>query len=498
MDLVRELKEVRFELNLRGYDCEAVDAFLAKLRSDVAAVQQENDAAKETIASLENKVQDGDGSGSSETEGTLRRTLVLAQRLADETEADSKKAAAELIESATVEANDFRAAAEVEATSMREAGESELAQARNEAEMIREDSNMEAAKSRAEARQQASGILEEAERRGAERVVIIEQAAQEAATSMREPIRAEVNELEDVRGRLLTDISELETHLEDQRVRVRTAVEALRVGMSGSIEDLERVADDDELLATQPAPEHSGASGADVAVAPDVEIIDEVDAAVPAAPTVDDVEEAATAAAIPVTGEAIAAEMPEVAVEEELEIEDSVAEHTVAEDTVTEDTVEEAAGQIDNADVLPEPPVVLGEEAVVQEAESIEAPIVEVAAEAEAPAAEVGPNTEPIPVIATAEAEVDESELVDLGEEPSGMFGTEVGEDAAADDSDSSSSDVLILGGAAAGAAGVGAAVVAADEPVEVAESIEPAPEPGLGFVDRFAEAIDALPISHE
>lgn len=472
MDLVRELKEVRFELNLRGYDCEAVDAFLAKLRSDVAAVQQENDAAKETIAALENKVQDGDGSGSSETEGTLRRTLVLAQRLADETEADSKKAAAELIESATVEANDLRAAAEVEASSMREAGESELAQARNEAESIREDSNMEAAKSRAQARQQASGILEEAERRGAERVVIIEQAAQEAATSMREPIRAEVNELEDVRGRLLTDIGELETHLEHQRVRVRTAVEALRVGMSGSIEDLERVADDDELLATQPAPEHSGASGADVAVAPDVEIIDEVDAAVPAAPTVDDVEEAATAAAIPLTDEAVAAEMPEVAVEEQL---DTETESSVAESSVEESTVADAAEHVSAPDVE-----------------------AEVEAEAVVPSADVGPNTEPIPVIATADTEVDESELVDLAEEPSGMFGTEVGEDAAADDSDSSISDVLVLGGAAAGAAGVGAAVVAADEPAEVAEIVEPTPEPGLGFVDRFAEAIDALPISHE
>ena len=101
MDLVRELKEVRFELALRGYDCEAVDSFLARLRGEVAAVQSQIDEANERIETLSAQVSDGGGGGSSETEGTLRRTLVLAQRLADETEADAKLQASELINNAT-------------------------------------------------------------------------------------------------------------------------------------------------------------------------------------------------------------------------------------------------------------------------------------------------------------------------------------------------------------------------------------------------------------
>lgn len=467
MDLVRELKEVRFELNLRGYDCEAVDAFLAKLRSDVATVQQENDAATERISTLESQLQDG-GGGSSETEGTLRRTLVLAQRLADETEADSKKAAADLVDSASAEAKDIRAAAETEASSMREAGKDELAAARDEADQLREETNSEAAKSRAEARQQAAGILEEAEKRGAERVVVIEQAAQEAATTMREPIRTEVDELERVRGQLLSDINALETHLEDQRVRVRTAVEALRVGMSGSIEDLERVADDDELLATQPAPAHSGATGSDVAVAPDIDIIDEVDAAVPAAPTVDDVEEAANAAAVPVATVPIA-EVP--IADEELSVEDTAAVVDMPLE-VDEVVIEEVAVDESVSD------------AVVEES--------------------TGPNTEPIPVIATpAVTEPGEEELVDLAEEPSGIFGTEVGEAADADDA----GNVVVLGGAVAGAGAVGVgAVVAsseADETAtaepEIAESeAESDSSSDAGFIDRFSEAIDALPVASD
>ncbi len=503
MDLVRELKEVRFELNLRGYDCEAVDAFLAKLRSDVATVQQENDAATERIATLESQVQDG--GGSSETEGTLRRTLVLAQRLADETEAESKQAAAELIEGATTEANDLRAAAETEAASlrksaeadaasMREEGEAALAQARAESEAQREETNKEAAKSRAESRQLAAGMLEEAERRGAERVVVIEQAAQEAATSMREPIRAEVDELERVRAQLLTDISALETHLEAQRVRVRTAVEALRVGMSGSIEDLERVADDDELLATQPAPEHSGATGADVAVADDVEIIDTVDAAVGDAPTVDEIEDVAVASVAEITDDELAAEMAPV-VEEASDVDVAVDEVAVEEVVVDEVVVEEVAvEEIVAADVASDEPMVVED---------------------------LGPQTEPIPVIDVAsDADLDESELVDLGDEPSGMFGTDLGEDATTEDNAEDDASVLELGGVAAGAAGAGVAAAAisgedeaseplvvdpasdtgaseAEAPVEAAPVEVNAPA-GVSFVDRFSEAIDALPLTRE
>jgi len=486
MDLVRELKEVRFELSLRGYDCEAVDAFLAKLRSDVAAVQQESDAASSRIAELESQVQEGTGGASSETEGTLRRTLVLAQRLADETEIEAKQAAAELVDAATAEANDLRKSAEADATSMRESGESELSAARDEAASIRDVTSEEAAKARAESRQTVAGILEEAESRGAERVVVIEQAAQEQATAMREPIRAEVLELEDVRGRLLTDIAELEAHLEQQRVRVKTAVEALRVGMSGSIEDLERVADDDELLATQPAPEHSGASGTDVAAAPPVEIVDRVDGAVPDAPTVDGVEADAIAKLEPITDEAtsgddVIADEPSAdePVVDEPDTDESAGEEPVAIDA-TPTMVE-----VDPGPSTERIPIVETVDAVevdpVDAVGAVDAEVVDEAILVEADEVSQG--------IDVSEG-VDEAELIDFDTEPSGMFGTEVGEDAEA----STAPVAAAAAATAVGGAAIASSVVDGDDDSDSPDGTTPASGPG--FVDRFAESLDTLPVA--
>ncbi len=443
MDLVRELKEVRFELSLRGYDCEAVDAFLAKLRGDVSAVQREHDDAQARIAELEGMVQDG--GGSSETEGTLRRTLVLAQRLADETEAESKKAAADLIDSATAEAESLRTAATTESESMRQAAEAELAAARDEAEKTREATNEDAAKGRIEARQQAEAILAEAGKRSVERVAVIEQTAQEEAAKMRNPVREEIGELEGVRSQLLSDISALETHLEQQRVRVRTAVEALRVGMSGSIEDLERVAEDDALLATQPAPTHSGATADSVEQAPVIEIVDRVEAAAPAPPTVDEVEDAAIASvATPSIDDSVDAEA-EVVAEEAVVVE----EVTAALDEPLTDAADAAR------EVAAEETVI---EAAVDDTD------------------DGGPKTEPIPVVALlSDEELESSEVVVLDDEPSALFETDLGADA----------DVIAIDDQ-------GTTEPAAPQVEEIEEpEVETA-----NFVTRFAAALDELPIS--
>ena len=469
MDLVRELKEVRFELSLRGYDCEAVDAFLAKLRGDVSAVQSEHDGAQARIAELEGMVQDG--GGSSETEGTLRRTLVLAQRLADETEAESKKAAAELIDSATAEAESLRTAATTEAESMRQAAEVELRDARDEAEKTREATNEDAAKGRIEARQQAEAILAEAEKRSVERVAIIEQTAQEEAAKMRNPVREEIGELEGVRSQLLADISALETHLEQQRVRVRTAVEALRVGMSGSIEDLERVAEDDDLLATQTAPAHSGATGDAVEQAPDIEIVDRVEAAAPAPPTVDDVEDAAIASVVaPVDDEAEAIEIGaehaivEGSAADEVAVVDTSEAEIAPDDGAVDDSIAEEAEivtEIDSSEIADEDPI---PEAVVEEV------VIETVDDA-------GPKTQPIPVVALlSDDELDSSEVVVLDDEPSALFETDLGADA----------DVTAIDDQ-----------VVADPPAPVFEDIADEPEVETpDFVSRFAAALDELPIS--
>lgn len=496
MDLVRELKDVRFELNLRGYDCEAVDAFLAKLRSDIASVQRENDTATGRISDLEAQLAEGGGGASSETEGTLRRTLLLAQRLADETEAESKQVASELIDSATQEANGLRATAEADAAAMREAGETDLAEARHEAAATRDATSEEAGQAREEMRQQVERILTEAEDRGAERVVIIEQAAQESTAAMREPIRAEVAELEDVRRRLLIDIGELENHLESQRVRVRTAVEALRVGMSGSIEDLERIAEDDELLATHPAPEHSGASADDVPVAPMVEIVDDVSDSVPDPVTVDEVEHDALA------------KMEQVAVEpvgpstEPIPVIEAEGPAVVPVEDVVPEVVAPAEDVAPEMQAVEPAPEVAAPEGNVAAPQPIIAPVEVTPPTAAVPIEEPPTIEAPEPINVVAEADLADTDLVDLSEQPTGMFGTEVGEvvDAAPVDAAPIASAPVVGGAVVAGAGVAGAAAASAlsdDAPATEATQEAPA-EPQIAFVDRFAEALDALPISRQ
>ncbi len=481
MDLVRELKDVRFELSLRGYDCEAVDAFLAKMRADITNVQEENDAAAARIRELESAVQDG-GGASSETEGTLRRTLVLAQRLADETEAEAKKDAAEMHEAAVADAAQTRNAAENESRSMREEGKRELDNARDEAAGIRETVAEEAARLRAETRVESEKILAEAERRGMERVAELEQAAQVEAAAMREPIRTEVGELEVARAHVMADIAGLESHLEQQRVRVRTAVEALRVGMSGSIEDLERVADDDELLATQPAPSISGAGAAVVAVASDIEIVDRVAAQAPDAPTADEVEDSVRSA--PAAPEGDEAVEPVEAAASTTEAVTDAAEGVVGDDVVNTEVVDT---EVVDAEVVVEAPDADGEIIVD----------------------DLGPATEPIPVVdaaafddssfvddtAPAEAESvieevvveaaeDESELIELDDEPSALFGTDFSADA---DAVSVEEEYV--------------PVPAATEPVAALSDDDEAggdEASGPRFVERFAELLDAHPVAND
>ena len=335
MDLVRQLRDVRFEMAVRGYDCAAVDAFLAKFRADVTALEQSHADAVEQVKELEARPMHE----ASETEGTLRRTLVLAQRLADETEADAVAAAEEMRESADAEAKEIRRYAEAEAESKRQTAEAELNAARDESSSSRGTADREVALARAEAKATVKEMLAGGERTGMARVAELEEAGQLEMTSAREPIRAEIQELEEVRSALLVDIAKLEGHLDEQRVRVKTAVEALRVGMSGSIHDLERVASDEETFSIESAPPVGSMTAADVALAPDVAITDAtVEKAAPA-PTVEDVEARAEAV--------VAEEMALSAQDEDIALEDIALGDTALEDDALEDTELEMTEPID-------------------------------------------------------------------------------------------------------------------------------------------------------
>ncbi len=540
MDLVRQLRDVRFDMAMRGYDCVAVDTFLAKLRADVASAQENHAAAQARVAELEASLGTQDNS---DTEGTLRRTLLLAQRLADETEAEAKAVAAETVNAAGVEADQVRHDAEIEAAGMKRAAEEELTAAREEASGIRDTMNEQAARDRAATRITVDEMLLDAERTSRERVREIEQVAQHEVATLREPIREEVEQLEVVRARLLQDIAELEAHLEAQRDRVKNAVEALRIGMSGSIEDLQRVAEDDALLATEPAPETSGSSGADVPKAADVEIVDRVAATAPPAPTSSEVEQrslAVSEAQMDDTPEPQLEDTPEPQLDDTpvLELDDTAAPaselesapepsspaHAAEPDTVV-DPVEEVpvvATSVD-ADVsdpgpATEPiPVITADAAdaeVVEDAElAIEAPAEgddessvsggtfaalggavagAVGGAAVGSAATAGDHVDdhvaeiaaPDVVEAAAEpvtiataADLEEAELVVLEQEESALFGTEIGADAEAETlSEDVPGDV--------------------DDETPVPAASADSDTGGVSFVTRFAEILDELPVS--
>ena len=506
MDLVRQLRDVRFETAVRGYDYAGVDTFLATLRSDVADLQERYEAAQAKLASLE---ADGPSEGaSSETEGELRRTLVLAQRLADETEADAKASADELVSAATQHAETTRAEAEAEAAEMRAAAEQELAAANEEAETLRQGATEEAEQANAESRLRAEALLANAEAASEERVAEIEALAQNEVATMREPVREEITQLEDVRSRLLGDISDLEAHLEAQRVRVRTAVEALRVGMSGSIQDLERVADNDALMAPEPSPGHSNVSGADVVAAPDVEIQESVAAqAAPTAPTVDGlvseteapqhaaadgapdvdtepiavVDDVELAEATPDVVEATEFEadpvpevMPEMAEPEVPEVPDvempEMVEPGVAEipDVEMPEMVEPDVAEIPDVEMDSMP------EVVVEDA-GMAAPIAGVvggaAAGAVGAAAFSGLGSDDVIDLEATQAmpavdDLEQADLVELDDEPDALFGTDVGADAEVADAEGESTS----------------------SPADVAAGSE-------GFVAKFAASLDQLPI---
>lgn len=471
MDLIRELKDVRFELNLRGYDCDAVDAFLAKIRGEVAELQSERERAQERADSLESGV-----GAESDTEGTLRRTLVLAQRLADETVADAKQTAESMVESAAAEAAEVRETAQSESDSLLASANEEAAKARDEAHqellVARDDAARTAEevaiaekKARDEAVERASQILADAEAEGVARIASLEDAARAEIGRSREPLRAEVGQLEQTRESLLNDIAALEEHLVDQRTRVRTAVEALRAGMSGSIDDLERVATDDDAMSSAPRPTLEDRSSADIDEAPDFNIAAAVN----------------EAAGSPVNAEEIANRVgPDDVVDAELVEESAEAADEVVVDEVLVDEV-----------VVDE---VLVDEVVVDDVAVDEVSVDDAASAADGEFFDPGPATELIPVVKLSDD--DDTELVDLDAEPSALFGTDVADLAEVVDADSSPLASPVLEDAVLDDPDVGD--TSGETGIDGEDAVEPTEGSDDGtstFLTRFTEAIGDLPV---
>ena len=101
---------VEFSVKLRGYDLEQVDEFLDRVADHVDELQRQVRQITERAVRAEQLAADN-----AETDQALRRTLVVAQRTADEVVAEAEAEAARRREEAEATARSIIVAAEAEA-----------------------------------------------------------------------------------------------------------------------------------------------------------------------------------------------------------------------------------------------------------------------------------------------------------------------------------------------------------------------------------------------
>jgi len=127
----QDVKAQVFREKFKGYDQDEVDAFLERVRDQLGALARERDELFERVRTLESETAE-----SVEDQGLLKRTLLTAQRSADETVA---RATAEA-ESTTEEAD--RRAAETVQDAERQSAEL-VADARAQADQLLSDARSE-------------------------------------------------------------------------------------------------------------------------------------------------------------------------------------------------------------------------------------------------------------------------------------------------------------------------------------------------------------------
>ena len=200
-------QEIEFHERYRGYDPDEVDAFVDRVARAAAVMRGRISELHERVEAAE--ARGGAVGGHSDTEETLTRTLVLAQRTADAAIAEAREEADRLTADAATSAQAILSAAEAEARStLREA-------------------HAEAAATVGDATDRAGRILAEAETDRRTMVAEAEALASHAAAAERERLAAEVSELHEYRAFLADDIEILERHLAEERGHLTASLAAL-------------------------------------------------------------------------------------------------------------------------------------------------------------------------------------------------------------------------------------------------------------------------------
>jgi cell division initiation protein len=104
-----EIQQMVFRVKMRGYDRAEVNGFLEEVAQTVEALNRDNAALRDRIASLEQQV-----SELKRTEVTLSNTLVAAQSLAEDVKRSAQRDADLLLKEADLKAGEMLRQARVE------------------------------------------------------------------------------------------------------------------------------------------------------------------------------------------------------------------------------------------------------------------------------------------------------------------------------------------------------------------------------------------------
>ena len=121
---VQEIQEIGFEKAVfGGYDMKSVDTFLERVAEEFAAMQKENASLKAKMKVLVDKIEESRG-----VEDGMRRTLMSAQSIAQDTIDKAKKEAEDIVAAAKTETEskvqDTRSEIELEARKLEAARKS--------------------------------------------------------------------------------------------------------------------------------------------------------------------------------------------------------------------------------------------------------------------------------------------------------------------------------------------------------------------------------------
>ncbi len=194
-----DVEHTRFRVAFRGYAVDEVDAFLDRVQSELARLLSQEQPASPPSA--------GAASGATASEGqeAALRTLLLAQRTADEAVAEAR-----------AEAERLRAAAEQEAGAT-------LAAAKDEAQATVASARAEADATLASARQEAERVLA---------------ASRDEAAGLDERIAAQteaaLGDLDRRRSRLEASIAQLQAFEREYRTRLRAYLEGQLRELAGN------------------------------------------------------------------------------------------------------------------------------------------------------------------------------------------------------------------------------------------------------------------------